>query len=183
VDRTLFLVKPHAVARGLVGTFVSRFENMGLQIAAMRSVTEPAAFWERFYPSDDEWFRNAGSKTADDYARANLDPVPKLGTRDPLEIGKLIKRWLVDHMASSLSVAVVWEGNEALPKVRAAVGKTLPNVATPGTIRFDYSSDSPRLANDEKRPVFNLVHASDPDELRDGKPAAEYEIGLLFPQR
>lgn len=181
MERTLFLVKPHAVRRQLVGTFISRFEQMGLEIEALRYVNEPAAFWERFYPSEDDWFRSAGSKTADDYARSKIDPIAKLGTADPLEIGRLVKKWLVEHMSSDGSVAVVWRGNEAVSKVRTSVGKTLPNMAAPGTIRFDFSSDSPRRANDEKRPVFNLVHASDPDEVRDGRQAAEYEIGLVFP--
>lgn len=181
VDRTLFLVKPHAVQRGLVGAFISRFENMGLSILATRLVVEPAEFWNRFYPSEDAWFRGAGGKTAEDYARNGIDLVSKLGTADPLEIGKLVKKWLVEHMSSSGSVAVVWGGNEALTKVRAAIGKTLPNIAAPGTIRFDFSSDSPRLANDEGRPVFNLVHASDPEEERDGKSAFEYEAELIFP--
>jgi len=34
-DRTLVLLKPDAVERGLVGTIVSRFEAKGLSIAAM----------------------------------------------------------------------------------------------------------------------------------------------------
>lgn len=181
MNRTLFLVKPHAVQRKLVGTFLSRFEAMGLEIDAIRLVREPPDFWNRFYPSEDEWFHNAGSKTAEDYARSNIDPIAKLGTDKPIEIGKLVKKWLVEHMSAEPSVAVIWRGNEAVAKVRTAVGKTLPNIAAPGTIRFDYSSDSPRLANDEGRPVYNLVHASDPDEVRDGMAAAEYEIGLVFP--
>jgi len=93
----------------------------------------------------------------------------------------MVKDWLVDHTSNGTGVAAVLEGNEALVKVRTACGKTLPNVATPGTIRFDFSSDSPSLANEEKRPVFNLIHASDPEESRDGKRAAEYEINLFFP--
>jgi nucleoside-diphosphate kinase len=181
VELTLFIVKPHAVERGLVGTFLERFEKMGLKVAAIRSVSEPPAFWEKFYPSEETWFRNAGSKTAEDYARKGISPVDHLGTDDPIKIGKLVKQWLVSHMSSSLSVAVVFSGNEAVTKVRLACGKTLPNIAAPGTIRFDYSTDSPRLANEEKRPVYNLVHSSDPEEERDGVAAAKYEINLLFP--
>ncbi|MFY9463142.1 MAG: nucleoside-diphosphate kinase, partial [Candidatus Sungiibacteriota bacterium] len=44
-------------------------------------------------------------------------------------------------------------------------GKTLPSFAEMGTIRGDFSVDSPVLANDAKRAIRNLVHASgDPDE-------------------
>ena len=71
-------------------------------------------------------------------------------------------------MSSGSAVAAVLSGNEAAKKVRLACGATLPNVAAPGTLRFDYSTDSPALANEEKRPVYNLIHASDPTEKRDG---------------
>ncbi len=181
MNRTLIVVKPHAVARGLTGTFISRFENMGLSIVAMRVVTEPAGFWEKFYPSDENWLQNAGSKTLENCKKREIDVKERLGTDDAASIGRMVKTWLVENMSSSKSVAVVLEGNEAGQKVRVACGATLPNLALPGTIRFDYSTDSPALANDEKRPVFNLIHASDPTETRDGQPAAEYEIRLMFP--
>ncbi|MGD9753891.1 MAG: nucleoside-diphosphate kinase [Acidimicrobiia bacterium] len=42
MDRTLVICKPDAVARGLVGEIISRFERRGLRIVAMelRSLTE-----------------------------------------------------------------------------------------------------------------------------------------------
>ena len=97
-------------------------------------------------------------------------------TTDPLAIGRKVKEWLVGHMSSGPCVAAVLEGNEAPRKVRKLCGATLPNVADPGTIRFDFSCDSPALANREKRPVFNLVHASDPDEEN----SIAREIELVF---
>jgi len=97
-------------------------------------------------------------------------------TTDPLAIGRKVKEWLVGHMSSGPCVAAVLEGNEAPRKVRKLCGATLPNVADPGTIRFDFSCDSPALANREKRPVFNLVHASDPDEEN----SIAKEIELVF---
>jgi hypothetical protein len=45
-----------------------------------------------------------------------------------------------------------------------------------------YSSESPAAANDEQRPVFNLIHASDPAESRGGQSASSHEISLLFPE-
>ncbi len=181
MERTLVIVKPHAVARGLVGEFVARFERMGLQIEAARVVAEAKQVWERFYPSDEVWLANVGKKTLEDCAARGVDVKGKLGTTDALEIGKRVKQWLVDHMASAPAVAFVLTGNEAASKVRKVCGKTLPNQAEPGTIRFDYSSDSPSLANDEKRPVYNLIHASDPTEMRGEKSSIDYEIGILFP--
>ncbi|MFM7263740.1 MAG: nucleoside-diphosphate kinase, partial [Acidimicrobiales bacterium] len=47
--RTLVLLKPDAVERGLVGAVVSRFEQKGLRIAAMELRTLDAATLERHY--------------------------------------------------------------------------------------------------------------------------------------
>jgi len=47
--RTLVLLKPDAVERGLVGTILSRFENKGLRILAMELRTLDSAILERHY--------------------------------------------------------------------------------------------------------------------------------------
>jgi nucleoside-diphosphate kinase len=182
MEKTLIIVKPHAVDRGLVGVFLNRFENIGLRIAELKVLREPRELWEKFYPSDEQWLSNVGKKTLENYKKYCVDIESKLGTSDPVSIGKIVKDWLVDHMSSGNSIAVILEGNEAINKVRLACGNTLPNLAAPGTIRFDFSCDSPILANAEKRPIFNLIHASDPEEMRGGKKAVDYEISVLFPR-
>ena len=181
-NRTLIIVKPHAVARKLAGVFLQRFENMGLAIGAIKALHPGSIAWDKFYPSDKLWFINVGNKTLDNCRSMGIDVQNELGTEDPEKIGHLVKGWLVDHMSSDISIAVLLEGNEALFKVRSACGATLPNKAAPGTIRFDYSTDSPGLANAEKRPVYNLIHASDPDEMRGDIPASDYEISIIFPE-
>ena len=50
----------------------------------------------------------------------------------------------------------------------------MPYLADMGTIRGDYSIDSPALANKEKRAVMNIVHASETPE------EAEHEIKYWF---
>ena len=64
----------------------------------------------------------------------------------------MVKSWLVDHLAEGAAIAAVLEGNEGQEKVRLACGATLPNRAALGTIRFDYTCDSPAAANEERRP-------------------------------
>jgi nucleoside-diphosphate kinase len=176
VNRTLIVIKPHAVERGLTGRILSRLMDLDLRLAELKQFRGSPALWEQFYPSDETWFRNAGSKTLESCKLIGIDVKAELGTDNALEIGKLIKQWLVLHMSSGPCVAAILEGNEAVLKVRKACGKTLPNLADPGTIRFDFSSDSPALANKEKRPVFNIIHASDPDEPG----SVEKETSLLF---
>lgn len=48
-ERTLVLLKPDAVERGLVGAILSRFENKGLRIAAMELRTLDSAILARHY--------------------------------------------------------------------------------------------------------------------------------------
>jgi nucleoside diphosphate kinase (EC 2.7.4.6) len=79
----------------------------------------------------------------------------------------MVKGWLIDYMTEAPILLMVVEGNHAVSVVRKLVGNTLPYKAEPGTIRGDFSSDSPDLANRERRSIRNLVHASDsPEEAR-----------------
>ena len=49
MDRTLILVKPDAVARGLTGEIITRLERRGLQLAAMKLMTLDEATARRHY--------------------------------------------------------------------------------------------------------------------------------------
>lgn len=48
-ERTLFVVKPDAVSRGLVGEIVSRFEAKGFRLAALRMMRLTRGQAESFY--------------------------------------------------------------------------------------------------------------------------------------
>src|SRR3954468_18119650 len=49
MDRTLILVKPDAFARGLTGEIISRFENKGLKIVALKHMTVDEDLAKRHY--------------------------------------------------------------------------------------------------------------------------------------
>jgi nucleoside-diphosphate kinase len=49
MEKTLILVKPDAFARGLTGEILSRFENKGLKIAALKLVNTPRETAETHY--------------------------------------------------------------------------------------------------------------------------------------
>lgn len=167
IERTLVIIKPDAVKRGLIGEVISRLERAGLKIVAAKMVWARREQMEGFYPSDEGWLRSVGNKTLNSYKEMGLDPKAELGTDDPVEIGRMVKRWLVDYMTETPILLLVVEGNHAVSVVRKLVGNTLPYKAEPGTIRGDFSVDSPDLANREKRSIRNLVHASDsPEEAR-----------------
>lgn len=174
MESTLVILKPDAVERGLVGEILSRFERLGLTIGRLEQRVASTDLLDQHYPSDPVWLGTVGQKTLDDYDKQGLDAAEHLGTSDPVEIGRMVKGWLVDFMSAGPIVVGVLTGNRCVEVVRKAVGATLPVLAAPGTIRGDCSTDSPDAANAERRPIKNLVHASgDPDE-------AAREIKLWF---
>ena len=174
-EQTVVLVKPDGVQRGLIGEILTRFERMGLKIVALKLVSVPKEMAQKHYPeSRTALLEGIGKKTLDTYAKYGRDPKEELGTMDPLELGRMVNRWNIDLITSGPVVAILLEGLHAVDNVRMAVGNTLPTFAQPGTIRGDYSVDSPALANAKKRAVRNLVHASGNAE------EAKYETELWF---
>lgn len=174
MERTFVLIKPDGVLRGLIGEIISRIERTGLKIVALKMVKPSKEEAMNFYPSDEEWLKSVANKSLSVYKQLGLDPKKDFGTDDPVEIGKIIKEWLAEFLASGPCVAMVIEGNRAIEVIRKIVGATRPYEALPGTIRGDFSTDSPELANILKRPLRNLVHASD------SKETAEKEIKFWF---
>jgi nucleoside-diphosphate kinase len=165
-ERTLVLVKPDAVCRGLTGQILARFETAGLKIVGLKMVRPSRDFVERHYPNTPEWIRGMGEKTLDSYRDRGIDPVAEVGTDDPLAIGEIIRGWNIDYLTSGPIVAVIFEGLHAIATVRKLCGNTLPFKAEPGTIRGTYSSSSPLIANSMRRAIYNLVHASsNPEEV------------------
>ena len=129
----------------------------------------------KHYPVDrKEFIEGMGHKTLDNMAELGLDPKAKFGHNDAYKIGIEIQKWLVDFMATEPVIAVVLEGPHAIEVVRKIRGHTLPLKAMPGTITGDYSFDSSSAANNDMRPIRNLVHASGNLE------EAMFEIGLWF---
>lgn len=176
MERTFVMIKPDGVKRGLTGQVIARFERAGLKLVGLKMVHPTKEMVEKHYPSTDKWFTIVGEKTLTSYKELGINPKEHLGTDSALEIGKIVKGWLKEFISSAPVVCMVWEGNHAIQNVRRLVGNTLPIKASPGTIRGDFTCDSPDLANVKQRPIRNLVHASgDPEE-------AQHEITLWFTQ-
>ena len=94
------------------------------------------------------------------------------------KINPNLPQTILDHLARFLSaspvVAMILEGNKAIPIVRKMIGSTEPLQSIPGTIRGDFTIDSYDLADKDGRAVRNLVHASSSAE------DAEKEIKVWF---
>ena len=164
-ERTFVMVKPDGVIRGLVGEIISRFEKRGLKIIALKMVRPTREHIEAHYPSNDGWFGSVGSKTAAFYTDKGDNVQKHFGTDDHVAIGKQVKGWIGDYITSGPVVPMIVEGMHAITAVRKIVGHTFPIEALPGTIRGDFSVDTPSAANAEKRVVKNIIHASgNPEE-------------------
>ncbi|MBI2285650.1 nucleoside-diphosphate kinase [Candidatus Saccharibacteria bacterium] len=175
MERTLILLKPDAVQRGLVGEIVNRFEKADLKLVATKMIWPDRKLAEKHYPSDrDEFIKGMGHKTLESHKEEGGDAESVFSTKDPHTIGLQLHKWLVDFLVSGPVIAVVLGGNNAIKAAREIAGHTIPAKAAPGTIRGDYSDDSAIKANAEKRSIKNLVHASG------DKKEADFEIGLWF---
>lgn len=131
MERTLVLLKPDAVDRGLVGEIVARFERVGLKIAGLKMV----------WPEKE----HAAKHYTEDLAQRR---------------GQHVRDLMIDMLTSGPIVAMCLEGVEAVETVRKIVGATEPKAAAPGTIRGDYAHVSFKHADSKNIGINNLVHAS-----------------------
>ncbi len=173
-EKTVLIIKPDGVKRGLVGEIISRIEKRGLKIIALQMIWAEKEQIDNHYPKDEAWIKRLGEKTLKNYKAFGLDPIKELGTDDPLEIGKTVRGWLIDYMTSGPLVKMVVKGIHAIAMVRKIVGSSMPAEAEMGTIRGDFSVDDATAANRDKRAIHNLVHASETPE------EAEHELQFWF---
>lgn len=133
VERTLIVFKPDAVQRGIVGEILTRFERVGLKIVASKMLS----------PSREHYYYH-------------YENIGQMVTRRGEEAFNVT----LDFMLKGPVIAFVLEGVEAVAEVRKMVGSTEPKGAAPGTIRGDYAHISFVYADDAKKSIPNLIHAS-----------------------
>ena len=174
-QQTFCMIKPDGVMRGLVGEIISRIEKGGLKIVGLKMVLASEDHILKHYPmSDQAWIDRLGDKGLDTFKALSLDVKEILGTDDKSEIGKNVAQTLVKYMTSGPVICMVVEGVQAIDMVRKLAGHTLPFKAEMGTIRGDFSVDSPAVANLEGRAIHNLFHASETED------EAKNEMNLWF---
>lgn len=113
-EQTFIAIKPDGVQRGLIGPIISRFENRGFKLVAMKLVAPDEKHLRSHYadldtPKNAKWF------------------IP-----------------MIDYMKDQPMCAMVWEGRDAVKTGRAILGATDPLASAPGTIRGDYALDKGR---------------------------------------
>jgi nucleoside-diphosphate kinase len=153
VERTLVLLKPDAVARGLAGRITQRFEDAALKIVGTKMRWMDAEFTRRHY----------------------FDLEERLGSE--------VYNVTATFMQQGPVIALVLEGYDAIATVRKMVGSTYPNQAPAGTIRGDFSHYSSGASLTTGKAVANLVHASGNKEEADQEVELWFSKEELFDYR
>lgn len=169
IERTLVLIKPDAVLRGFVGEIIHRFERTGLKYIGMKMVYADKELAGKHYKDDEEWYKAVGEKAIRSAEKGGI----KL-TDSPRDIGVRVRSFLIEYVTMAPMIALAIEGHRAVEVVRKLVGTTNPIESPPGTIRGDFTIDSYDLADASKRPIQNIIHASD------SKENGEEEVKLWF---
>jgi len=170
-EQTLVLLKHDAIQRNLAGKIISRFEDSGLKLVAMKMVWADDKKAINHYPLDTTWAKQVYDKTKKVYDESGK----KWPYKNHEDMGKTIQSWLIKFLKEGPVVAIVLEGPHAVEIVRKLLGSTEPRQAAPGTIRGDFAMvESYALADDKQRVLRNLVHASDTVEN------AKREISVWF---
>jgi len=168
IQRSLVLLKPDAVKRGIVGEILQRFERAGLKIVGAKILEAEERVVKKHYNKGKEWHKKIGEINLKDCSTHDLDPMEIFSTVEAEEIGKIVNGWLFDMFKLGPVFAFVMEGPNAVRKIRDLVGNTYPDSAQPGTIRGDFALDSALTSMKRKRAVLNLIHASGtPEEAKE----------------
>jgi nucleoside-diphosphate kinase len=130
VEKTLVLLKPDAVARGLTGRIFARFEDTALKIVGVKMKHLDAEFTRKHYFDLEE------------------------------RLGADIYNSTAAFMQTGPVIALALEGVDAVAKVRQIIGGTYPNAAAPGTVRGDFAHQTKTSSEVSGKAVMNLVHAS-----------------------
>ncbi|MBI3589675.1 MAG: nucleoside-diphosphate kinase [Candidatus Liptonbacteria bacterium] len=131
MERTLVLLKPDVLERGIIGEIVTRFERVGAKLIGLKLLASAKDTASLHY--------------TDDLAKRR---------------GEKVRELMIEMLTSGPIVAIVLEGIEMVEIARKMVGTTEPKSAAPGTIRGDYAHVSFKHADGKGIGVFNLIHAS-----------------------
>jgi nucleoside-diphosphate kinase len=131
VERTLMLIKPDAVRKGVEGKIIAHVQEKGFKLVALKKLKLTKEQAKQFYIVHKD--------------RPFYDE-------------------LCEFMSSGPIVAMVWEGENAISRIREIMGATNPEEAEEGTLRKLYGTNVGE----------NAVHGSDSPE------SAAVEIPFFF---
>jgi nucleoside-diphosphate kinase len=156
MEKTLIILKPDAVQRGLVGEIVTRFEKKGLQLAGMKLMRIPASLAEQHY--------------APHKGKPFYDGLVRFMTSSPVLVLALAGK---DAIAISRKMMGATFGSKAEP------GTIRGDFGVSNSFNLIHGSDSPESAARELGLFFKA------DELQDWTLAVQgwvYDMGKGTPE-
>ena len=69
MEKTLILLKHDSISRGLIGKIITRFEDIGLKIIAMKMILPDENLAKNHYFLDEEWAKAVFEKTKVSYEK------------------------------------------------------------------------------------------------------------------
>jgi nucleoside-diphosphate kinase len=142
-ERTLVLIKPDGIVKSLVGNIITALSETKLKIVGSKVVNVSRELAEKHYE--------------------------ELKTKKPDLFEAIIEYITGKHHNTPRIIALVYEGENAIEKVREICGETNPEKAHPVSLRGKYGR-----INSITGVMENVVHASDSIE------SSIKEIGLWF---
>ncbi len=151
LERTLVLLKPDALDRGVLGEIMTRFERVGAKIVGLKLLVSDKDTAMQHYTED-------------------------LAKRR----GEHVRELMVNMLLMGPVVAIVLEGVDMVEVTRKMIGATEPKSAAPGTIRGDYAHVTFKFADSKNMGIFNLIHASGSVEEAGPEIAVWFKLEELF---
>lgn len=141
MEKTLILIKPDAMVKGLAGNIISDLHKLKLKMIGLKLVNVQKELAEMHYEEhkSKHFFKD------------------------------LIKHLTGELHGNENVIAMVYEGENAISKIREEVGATHPDESRPDSIRGRYGKVNTKTDCHE-----TVIHASDSIE------SAEREISLWF---
>lgn len=140
-ERVLVLIKPDAMARKLFGIIMHDLENLDLKMIGLKLVSVKKHLAEKHYEVHKE---------------------------KPF-YSDLLKYIMGEFHNVHSIIAIAYEGEDAIKRLRDYIGSKYPDDAEPSTLRGKYGKINSKTKN-----IDNVIHASDSPEN------GEKEIAIWF---
>jgi len=170
LEKTFVIFKPDA--SGLEDVIINEILSLkGIEIINQQYVVTTHSLIKEHYLSGSQGSSHYGEKYISHHKEI-------LNTTENItKYGEFVISNLCKYMGNKILLTVIFEGENAVSKIRGKVGTTEPASAPEDTIRGKYGKDSYLLADGQGRNILNLVHCSDSAK------EAEREIYLwLYPE-
>lgn len=150
-QQCLVLIKPDGLMKSLTGDIILKLSEANLKIVGAKIVNVKRELAEKHYH------------------KLREQKIKQYGEEKGIQVYEDTLKYIMGHFHTNRVMALVYEGEDAIEKIRKLAGATNPEIAEPTTIRGKYGRIHSATG------VFeNVMHASESEEQ------AEREIKVWF---